>query len=200
MANRITRFFIGDEGGWADLFFRVPPKHPDARDIFLGGAGLITGVRGALYLVSQPPQGELFKILGPVFVGVWSWIWIIGGFGVLAVAVTGHRWPEVDRVAGFGLMMIWWIWGGIYLLSGIFWSVGDRRDIDLVQGAFLVLTGIVLSAGVIQGIRKTQEIQLRKLAMQRLREQDRNLAILIGENDKLREEKTELEARLRGAD
>lgn len=170
-----------------DLIFRVPPKHPDARDIYLGGIGLLTAFRGLQYIFGTPPTAAMFVKLGPIFTSAWSWIWVVCGIGVVAVACTGHRWPEVDRLAGFGLMMIWWMWAGIYALSGIFFP-GERRAGDLLIAVGLFMTGIVMSAGVIQGIRKTQELALRKIAMDQIRGLEQALAEITSENQRLRRE------------
>lgn len=191
MTGWFKRNVLGDGdqgGGWSDLFFRVPPKHPDSRDIFLGGAGLITAVRGVLYLFGAAPQAELFKILGPLFTTIWSVAWIVVGGGAFIVACTGHRWVEVDRLAGFGLMMIWWLFGLMFVFSIFFESDRDRLVLDLTQGFILIITGMVLAAGVVQGIRKTQEINLRKLAVERIRSLERDLAEITSENQRLRRE------------
>lgn len=165
------------------LVFRSPPHHPDARDVYLGGCGVITFVRGLLYLVNAP-QGAVFHQIGELFIDVWSWIWVGGGIFTVFVAFTGHKWPELDRFAAFLLMMIWWVWGGLYLLSATIDS--DRRTTDLYAGLTLVFTGIVLSAGVILAIRKTQEIMLRQVAVQRIRELEEINGALVEENERLR--------------
>lgn len=188
MSGRISRFING-ESGWTDLIFRTPPNHPDARDIYLGGAGILTGVRGIFYLEGTPPQAELFKLLGPIFTITWSWIWVVAGFAVAGVTFTKHRWPEWDRMAGFALMMIWWVWGFLYLASGLFFGDDpDRRAVDLLQGLVLILTGIVLTAGVVVGIRKTQEMHLRLLAQEENSRLKLALAEITGENQRLRKE------------
>lgn len=163
--------------------FRTPPNHPDARDIYLGGCGAITFIRGLLYLVNDP-QAAVFSTLGSLFIDVWAYIWVFGGLFVFVVAFTRHKWPEIDRYAAFLLMMIWWIWGGLYLLSATLDS--GRRSADLFAGLALVLTGLVLSAGVILGIRKTQELQLRQVAVSRIRELERDAKALARENEQLR--------------
>lgn len=165
------------------LLFRSPPHHPDARDVYLGGCGAITFVRGLLYLVNDP-QGAVFRQIGDIFIDTWAWIWVAGGLFVIGVSITGHRWPEVDRYAAFLLMMIWWVWGGLYLLSATIDS--DRRAADLYAGLTLMLTGLVLSAGVILSIRKTQEISLRQIAVGRIRELEAINEALVMENERLR--------------
>jgi hypothetical protein len=165
------------------LIFRSPPHHPDARDVYLGGCGVITFVRGLLYLVNAP-QGAVFHQVGELFIDVWSWIWVIGGAFTVLVACTGHKWPELDRYAAFLLMMIWWVWGGLYLLSATIDS--DRRSADFYSGLTLIFTGIVLSAGVILAIRKTQEISLRMVAVGRIRELEAINEALVEENERLR--------------
>lgn len=172
---------------WNDLFFRTPPRHPDARDIYLSGIGIITLLRGVNTLNGAMPTGQMFVALGPVFVTVWSWIWILVGSGAIAVAITGHRWPEVDRLAGFAVMMVWWMWGLLYLLSALFWS-DQFRSFDVFNGVVLIMTGVVMSAGVVLGIRKTQEMGLRQIATRRIRELEGVLNDLSAENERLRKD------------
>lgn len=170
-----------------DLFFQSPPRHPDARDIYLFGIGVITSFRGVNSLTGPAPTARMFVELGSTFLTVWSWIWIVVGAGASAIACTGHRWPEVDRAAGFAVMMVWWMWGLLYMLSAVFWSE-QFRAFDIVNGLVLILTGIVMSAGVILGIRKTQEMGLRKIATRRLREMEQTLNSLAAENERLRKD------------
>jgi len=170
-------------GVFRNLLFRTPPHHPDARDVYLGGCGAITFIRGLLYLVNDP-AGAVFAQAGTLFISVWAWVWVVGGAFIVVVSFTRHKWVELDRYAAFLLMMIWWIWGGLYLLSATIDS--ERRAADLYTGMTLVLTGIVLSAGVILGIRKTQEIELRQVAVRRIRELEADNAALAEENERLR--------------
>lgn len=185
MVGRFTRWLVGNQD-WSEYVFRTPPKHPDARDIYLGGCGLITMVRGLFYLYGTPPQAALFTALGDGFVVAWSWIWIWVGIAVLAVTFTKHKWPEADRLAAFAVMMVWWVWGFIYLISGMLFYDSGRSVTDLLNALILFITGVVLSAGVIQGVRKTQEIALREVAVKRIRQMELEQAELIGENERLR--------------
>ena len=167
----------------SNLFFRTPPRHPDARDVYLGGCGLITSIRGLFYLV-EDPQAALFTIAGQAFILTWAWIWVLGGLFVLGVAFTGHKWPELDRYAAFSLMMIWWVWGFMYLVSVTIDS--GRRLADAYAGGISVITGLVLTAGVIVSIRKTQEIELRQIAVGRIRELEVQARELAEDNERLR--------------
>lgn len=175
----------GSKDTWRDLFFRSPPKHPDARDVYLFGIGTITAFRGINTLTGPPPTGQLFIALGPTFVAIWGWFWILVGGGAALISATGHRWPEVDRAAGFAVMMIWWMWGLLYLLSAALWT-DQFRIFDVLNGCVLILTGVAMSAGVVLGIRKTQEIGLRGIATQRIRELEQVLDELAAENERLR--------------
>lgn len=178
-----------DDGGrrWSDLFFRVPPQHPDARDIYLFGIGIITTLRGVNTLTGPAPTARMFIELGPAFLIVWGWIWILVGASASAVACTKHRWPEVDRSAGFAVMMVWWMWGLLYLMSAMFWT-DTFRLFDVLTGVVLIFTGMVMSAGVIMGIRKTQEIELRAVTVRRVRELEELLDVMTGENERLRKD------------
>lgn len=165
------------------IIFRSPPKHPDARDVYLGGCGIITMVRG-LYFLREDPQAALFELTGQIFIQTWAWIWVFIGLFVVSVAFTGHKWPELDRYAAFALMMVWWVWGLMYLVSVTLDS--DRRLADAYTGVIAVITGLVLTAGVIVTIRKTQEIELRQIAVRRIRELETIAKTLVGENERLR--------------
>ena len=171
------RQFVAGSPGWSDYLFQAPPKRPDARMVFLGGAGAITALRGALTVFGPiPPQAYLFTVLGDVFVGFWGVAWMIVGLGCVTIAALGHRYPEWDRFSAFLLMTMWWLWGAIYLVSAI-WptSPDNRRLADLLNGGVLVITGAVLSSGVVLYLRKTQEIQLRSIALSRIRQLEADL-------------------------
>lgn len=170
-----------------DLFFRVPPRHPDARDIYLFGIGFITAMRGLNTLYGPQPSARLFIELGPTFVIIWSYIWMAVGTVACCIAFTRHKWPEVDRAAGFAVMMVWWVWGLLYLASAMFWTDAFRA-FDLFNGLVLIFTGMVMSAGVILGIRKTQEIELRRLTTIRVHELETTLEDVAGENARLRKD------------
>lgn len=172
---------------WHDLFFQVPPRHPDARDIYLFGIGLITALRGINTLTGPLPTAQIFTELGQSFITIWSWIWIMVGAGAAAVTFTKHRWAEVDRAAGFAVMMVWWTWGLLYLLSALFWT-DSFRAFDVFNGVVLIFTGMVMAAGVVLGIRKTQEIGLRKLATDRAQKMEELLNVLTAENERLRKD------------
>ena len=174
----------GDADFWlTKMVFRSPPDHPDARDVYLGGCGLITAFRGIYYLTT-PPNAALFDLAGPVFNSVWAWFWLLGGLFVFGVACTGHKWEELDRYGAFALLMLWWLWGLLYLISATLDS--GQRTADLVAGLLAMITGLVLTAGVITGIRKTQEIRLRQVAVGRIRELERIARDLTAENERLR--------------
>lgn len=166
-----------------NIIFRTPPRHPDARDVYLGGCGIITMVRG-LYYLREDPAAALFELAGQIFIQTWAWIWVAVGIFVLLVAFTGHRWPELDRYAAFALMMVWWVWGLMYLVS-VTVDSGHRLS-DAYAGAIAVITGLVLTAGVIVAIRKTQEIELRQVAVGRIRELEAIAEALAEENERLR--------------
>lgn len=183
--GRIRRFVFG-QPGWSDYLFQAPPRHPDARAVYLGGAGIITALRGGQIIWGNPPQAWVFLELGPVFVDFWGVIWIVVGVAALLVAATGHRHPDWDRLSAFGMLMLWFVWGTLYLLSSALAPDSERRLQDLYLGLGLIGTGIILSAGVIQGIRKTQEIFLRKASEARRSELEVALVRLTEENERLR--------------
>jgi MFS family permease len=186
---RKLKQFVSGQPGWSDYMFRAPPKQPDARMVFLGGSGLITGLRGALAVWGPAPNGYLFDVLGRGFVVFWGSAWLLVGIICMAVAATGHRYPEWDRVAAFLLMTMWWLWGVIYLVSAIWPDSQDgRRGTDLLLGGVFIVTGSVLSAGVILSLRKTQEIQLREVAVSRIRQLEDDMVALAGENARLQHE------------
>src|SRR6478672_6866691 len=106
---RFIKYIIGEDT-LLDRIFKQPPKKPDSRMFFLGGCGLITGVRGAYNLFGRPPQALIFTELGPWFVIFWSWVWIFVGVAVMLVAGSGHWKPDLDRAAAFLLMSLWWVW------------------------------------------------------------------------------------------
>lgn len=186
---RWIKQFVSGQPGWSDYLFRSPPQHPDARMVFLGGAGIITALRGALVAFGPQPVGYLFDVLGHGFVLFWGVAWILVGFICLITAATGHRYPDWDRIAAFLLMTMWWLWGAVYIVSA-FWpgATGDRRGADLLLGGVFVLTGSVLSAGVILSLRKTQEIQLRQIAVNRIRQLEDDMRTLAAENALLQHE------------
>lgn len=172
-----------EDAGWTRLVFRSPPRHPDSRDVYLGGCGLITLLRGILFLRADP-QGGIFEAAGSVFTDIWSWVWVLGGLFVIGVACTGHHWEELDRYAAFSLMMIWWVWAALYLISA---GISHERQVaDLATAVLSIVTGLVLTAGVIMGIRKTQEIHLRQIATGRIRELEEQYKELVAENERLR--------------
>lgn len=173
----------GDVDRITNVIFRAPPKHPDARDVYLGGCGIITTVRG-LYYLREDPQAALFELAGQIFIQTWAWIWVAIGMFVVGVAFTGHKWPELDRYAAFALMMVWWVWGLMFIVSATVDS--DRRLADAYSGAISLITGLVLTAGVIVAIRKTQEIELRQVAVGRIRELETIAKTLAEENERLR--------------
>ncbi len=183
--GRVRRFLLG-QPGWSDYLFRTPPDQPDARTVYLAGAGLITGLQGAGYIWGIPPGAYLFTLLGPVFIVFWGWVWIAVGIAAAVVAFTGHRHPDWDRLAAFAVMMLWWIWGFIYLFSALLASDDGRQNTDLLIGLRFILTGIVLSAGVVQGLRKTHEIWLRERAEERVRELEKTVLDFAAENESLR--------------
>jgi hypothetical protein len=183
--GRVKTFLFG-QPGWSDYLFRTPPAQPDARTVYLAGAGLITALQGGSYLWGVPPGAYLFSILGSIFITFWGWMWIFIGLSAVGVALTGHRHPDWDRLAAFAVMMLWWVWGFIYLLSAIIAADTDRQTTDLLIGLRLILTGLVLSAGVVQGLRKTHEIWLRERAESRVRELEATVLAFAAENESLR--------------
>jgi hypothetical protein len=183
--GRIRRFIFG-QPGWSDYLFQIPPKQPDARAVYLAGTGLITAIRGAQTVWGQPPQAWLFVELGSVFVLFWGWVWIAVGVITLLVAATGHRHPDWDRLSAFSMLMLWFVWGLIYLVSAWLAPTSDRRLIDLYAGLGLIFTGIILSAGVIQGLRKTHEIYLREQSEKARRDLEVTLIEVTKENERLR--------------
>lgn len=136
--------------------------------VYIGGCGVITLLRGFFYLFGTRPDAALFEALGDGFVLFWSVVWVVVGAAVVVIAGTGHRWPEADRVAAFLMLMLWWVWGLLFLISGIFFE-SARKGNNIFSGLTLLFTGLVISAGVIQGLRKTHEIQLRQVAVERIR-------------------------------
>lgn len=187
MASRIVRFLTG-EPNWADYLFRAPPRQPDARMVYIGGCGIITMIRGLFYIFGDPPTAALFENLGRGFVLFWSIMWVATGVAVIVVAGTGHRWPHADRFAAFIMLMLWWVWGALFLLSGLLFAGEGRAARDIYSGLGLLVTGVVIAAGVIQGLRKTQEIQLREIAVRRIRELEEALVKIAAENEALRKE------------
>lgn len=185
MKKQILKYVIGEDTV-LDKIFKQPPKKPDSRMFFLGGCGLITMVRGAYTLFGRPPQAEVFIILGPWFIVFWSWIWMFVGFTVMLVAGSGHWKPDLDRAAAFLLMSIWWVWSLLYLLSAAL-PQNPERWADLLNSVILAATGLVLTAGIIQGIRKTQEIRLKELAIAQLKQLEAEVIIIAAENRRLRE-------------
>lgn len=183
--GRIKRFFLG-QPGWSDYLFRAPPRQPDARAVYLAGASLVTALQGGGFIWGIPPSAWLFLVLGETFVIIWGWIWMIIGVLGLGVAFTGHKHPDWDRLAAFAVMMLWWVWGFIYLFSALLAPDAERRTTDLIIGLRYILTGIVLSAGVIQGLRKTHEIWLRERAEDRVRELEKTVLDFAAENARLR--------------
>lgn len=190
VTDRIRKVVYGTPN-WSEYVFRTPPRKPDARMMFLGGTGLITATRGALVVFAVSPQAFVFEVLGPAFVNFWGITWMAVGAICVGIAATGHRHPEWDRLAAFLLMVLWWTWGVLYLISPL-WpeTPPDRVKTDLLAGSTLVLTGLVLSSGVILSIRKTQEIQLRVIAVNRIRQLEDDLREVVSANEVLR---TELE-------
>jgi hypothetical protein len=183
--GRIKNFIFG-EPGWSNYLFRSPPDQPDARTVYLAGVGLTTALQGSSYVWGIGPTAWLFLELGPIFIMFWGWIWMIVGLTAVGVAFTGHRHPDWDRLAAFAVMMLWWVWGLIYLFSALFAPDDDRQTADLLIGLRLILTGLVLSAGVVQGLRKTHEIWLRERAEDRVRELEQGLLMMAAENEALR--------------
>jgi hypothetical protein len=155
--------------------------------IYIGGCGIITMIRGFFYLYGNTPDAALFQALGRGFVMFWSIVWVLVGALVVGVAATGHRWPGTDRIAAYAMLMLWWVWGGLFLISGVFFFDSDRRSQDIFAGLTLLFTGLVITAGVIQGLRKTREIQLREVAVARIRELEEAVVRLSAENEVLRE-------------
>lgn len=186
MAPRFLRFLAG-EPNWSDFLFRTPPHQPDARMVYIGGCGLITLTRGLYYLFGTRPDAAMFTALGQGFVVFWSIIWTLTGASVMVIAGTGHRWPSADRFAAFAMLMLWWAWGVLFLVSGVFFFDSGRRGQDIFAGLLLLFTGVIIAAGVIQGLRKTHEIQLREIAVKRIRELEEAVLTLSGENQALRE-------------
>jgi uncharacterized membrane protein HdeD (DUF308 family) len=156
--------------------------------VYLGGAGVITAFRGIQVIWGTPPTGYIFFILGDFFVTFWGWTWIVVGTLVVITSLTGHRHPDWDRLAAFSMLMLWWVWGFIYLASAIFDPIGDRRALDISLAIGLIFTGIVLSAGVIQGLRKTHEIWIRQQAEARIVELEDAILKITEENQLLRGE------------
>lgn len=183
--NRFREFVFG-EPGWSDYLFRKPPKQPDARTVYLGGVGLITALRGAQTLWGQPPAAYLFTALGNVFVAFWGWVWLLIGVATFVVSLSGHKHPDWDRLAAFTIMSLWFTWGAIYLVSSFLAPDDDRRTTDLIAGLVLIGTGIVLAAGVVQGLRKSQEIWLRQRTEETVRELGQGLLKMAKENEELR--------------
>lgn len=154
--------------------------------MYLAGAGLITALQGATYIWGVPPAAYVFVQLGPVFLTIWGVVWFLVGLSATTVAFTGHRHPDWDRLAAFAVMMLWWISGFLYLLSAVLASDSGRQGSDLLIGLRFILTGIVLSAGVVQGLRKTHEIWLRQRAEERVRELEGTVLEIAAENASLR--------------
>lgn len=186
MVKRKVREFLFGEESILDIIFKVPPKKPDSRMYFLGGCGLITIFRGAYILFGRPPVAEIFDALGSWFIYFWAWVWIFVGIAVMIVAGTGHWRAELDRAAAFFLMGIWWMWAALYFISAVLPHNEDRLA-DFLNGCVLGVTGIVLSAGIIQGIRKTQEIRLKQLAMEELRLLNLQTLVIVEENRRMRQ-------------
>lgn len=185
--GNIRRFIFG-QPGWSDYLFRQPPGIPDARMVYLGGAGIITAFRGIQTIWGTAPVGYMWGVLGNTFITFWGWTWIVVGVTVVGVSLTGHRHPDWDRLSAFAMLMLWWVWGFIYLGSAIFDPTGDRRALDFSLAIGLIFTGVVLSAGVIQGLRKTHEIWLRQQAEARIRQLESAILLIAEENNTLRSE------------
>lgn len=169
-----------------DRIFRTPPDKPDTRMIFIGGCGIITFFRGLNILFGNQPQAELFNILGEFFVLFWGGTWTLVGLFVLIVAISGHRFPRLDLAAAYLLLCIWWLWALIYLLSAIF------TDVDRIAGflaAFILLiTGFVLTAGIMMNIRKTQLLALNAALKDQVETLNADLARVADRSKELRKE------------
>lgn len=194
MPGRFRRFIYG-EPGWSDYLFRTPPKQPDARAVYLGGAGLITAFRGGQTIWGLPPSAYVFQALGDVFITFWGAMWIIVGLVVFVVSLTGHKHPDWDRLSAFAMLMLWWVWGLLYLISVPLDPTGDRWATDLTIGFGLIITGFVLAAGVVQGLRKTHEIFLRETAQHRVAELEQDFLTIAAENERLQLENATLRGR-----
>lgn len=189
----IGDFLFGEES-ILDVIFRKPPKKPDARMFFLGGCGLITMIRGFYLFFGRPPQAEIFDQLGPWFINFWGCVWVFLGFAVMLVAGSGHWRSELDRAAAFLMLGLWWVWGLLYLISACIPGNPDPTA-DLLQACLLAVTGTVLTAGIIQGIRKTQEIRLKELAVAQIQQITAEALIISRENARLRAELDSVESK-----
>lgn len=185
MLHKIRRFILG-QPGWAEYLFPPPPRMPDARSVYLGGVGVITMLRGIYNIWGPIPTGWLFQDLGYGFIAFWGGVWMTVGACGIAVAATGHRHAEWDRLAAFALLALWWGWGLIYIISGLFSPDPDRRWLDVLIGVIFIFTGIVLSAGIVQGLRKTHEIFLREQVQKRVAELESAILVIAEENERLR--------------
>jgi hypothetical protein len=184
--------YIYGEFSILDMMFKMPPRKPDSRMYFLGGCGLITLVRGLNIIFGNRPEAEVFGFLGPWFITFWGSIWIFIGISVMAVAGTGHWKAELDRSAAFLLMAVWWIWALLYLISSILPGSVDRLT-DLLTALILAVTGLVLSAGIIQGIRKTQALKMQALTLAELHLLQAQTLEVVNENKRMRKQLADLE-------
>lgn len=187
MTKRNIHDYIYGEYSILDMIFRMPPKKPDSRMYFLGGCGLITITRGLYIVFGRPPEAEIFTELGSWFVNFWACIWIFVGLSVMIVAGTGHWKAELDRSAAFLLMAIWWLWAVLYLISACLPANTDRLA-DFLQAGILAVTGLVLTAGIIQGIRKTQALKMQELTLAELQLLQRQTLEVVNENKRMRQE------------
>lgn len=165
-----------------NMIFKVPPRKPDARMFFMGGAGLITALRGVLFIWGRPLQASVFQVTPEWFILFWGLAWIFTGLAAMIVAATGHWKRELDYSAAFLLMALWLVWGVLYIVSGFIAVFNNlpNADADFYQALSSVVTGLVLAAGIVTSIRKTQAMTTLELALDTIHQ-------LRKENNELRE-------------
>ena len=183
--NKLNVYLGGGES-ILERVFKTPPRKPDARMFFIGGAGLISLIRGVNNLWGNPPVGALFDKLGNFFTVFWSIMWVLIGLFTVIVAMLGHKVPALDLAVAYLLLFLWWLWAFIYFVSALFLR-GDFLQ-DIIATFILSITGTVLTAGVILSIRKTQLLTLNEAMRAQLEGAKADLETLALQCKQLREQ------------